>query len=439
MLHHFISIIDHDRQYQRFPSFFQYLRFTKVALVKLSTYDLVAKNSPSRLKMFGSATNNDKSTDVPLTRISGANIATLVTPFAAPRCGACAKYCLLHELGKPGDVLPSELRRRLLAGRHPSPDFKAPVALHLTVPQPPSSTNLPSESPTEINTTIITTTTMSPHPMITPAPKLPAHPARLRGRQFNSDDPYGLSSLMDKLNSQLLDYSSLYDDYFSLYSYDPDDISSLVDYYASLYSIPDLTFPVPTATAQNNNNNNNNNNPLATSTTAASNENNDNGGGMSTGAKIGLGVGIPLAIALLAGIGIFIWYAGRRKGKKNNAAAITPSPQPQLNPSNSNQAFAQQQPFQQPPQQPPQQPMGYVNHQGYMQGFPQPTQSPPPQYGQQAPPEAAQQQPYRGAYDPYAKGARPGAVEMEQEYHFARPGVVEMGDGVSEHQQQRRK
>ena len=76
-----------------------------------------------------------------------------------------------------------------------------------------------------------------------------------------------------------------------------------------------------------------------------------------------------------------------------------------------------------------------MNSQGYMPGFQQPPQQyqhvpsatpPPPQYAQGQATNTA----YAGANGDYGKGPTEGVAEMETEYYFAKPGVVEMGDGT---------
>jgi hypothetical protein len=273
---------------------------------------------------------------------------------------------------------------------------------------------------------------MSPHPSIT------APPQPLRPRQtVDPNDPYGISSMMASLSSEYPDlYSDLnsYSD-FSSYSYDSNQyLSSLMSEYESLtaqYSLTDYSIPTLSPTAGGSTR-------TGLSASAPTNSGSGGGGGgMSPGAKIGIGVGVALGVLLLAGVGILIWCMGKKKGKKNTTTIVAPA-QP---------AFAAQPQQQQPPQpqqfQPPQPQMGYVNNQGYMQGVPQQgypqhgyppqTMSPPPQYVQ--PQQGAEQHGMAGAYGAYAKGPEPNVAELEHEYHFARPGAIEM-DGMPEQEPQ---
>ncbi|KAF2741360.1 hypothetical protein EJ04DRAFT_547725 [Polyplosphaeria fusca] len=247
---------------------------------------------------------------------------------------------------------------------------------------------------------------MSPQPLITPPPKAP--------RQY--DDP-SLSSLYAELSSlypELYSYSFDSNYYSSLLASYSADLASIYSEYS--YSIPDFA---PTTTAAFG---------LTDSASSPTNAvaanggriNGDNKGGLSMGAKIGIAVGVPLAVALLAGIGIFLWCAGKRKGKKTSTTIVAPA-----------QPAAQGQfPHQPQPQ------MGYVNNQGYMQGYPQQMQTPPPNY-MQPHPQPGNNMAFPGQAG-YAKGPEPGVMELEQEYHFARPGVVEMGDGVVETKKQKK-
>jgi hypothetical protein len=153
-----------------------------------------------------------------------------------------------------------------------------------------------------------------------------------------------------------------------------------------------------------------------TAAATSSGEENGSSGGLSTGAKIGIGVGVTLAFLLLAGIGIFLWCMGKRKGKKSSTTIVAPAQPQQTQP-----VFQQQQPS-----------MAYSNKQGYMPGFQQPPQgvTPPPLYAQT---QQASQPGMGGAYEgAYTKGPDPNIAELEHEYHFATPGMVEMGDGVPE-------
>jgi hypothetical protein len=221
---------------------------------------------------------------------------------------------------------------------------------------------------------------------------------------YDPNDPYGISSILEQLSIDPGIYSSYY-------SYDDSYLSSLMADLSSIY--PSYTYDLPEFT----------NTALPeitdsildpTASAASANGNNDaKSGGLSSGAKIGIGVGVPLAVGVLVGIGVFLWCAGKRKGKKNGTTVVVPPAHPQI----------------QVPQ-----PQAYApNPQGYIQGF-QP-QMPPPQYAPQQ-----QQQPHQGqmAYGGYAKGPKPGVMELEQEYHFARPGVVEMDGTVPATQKERR-
>jgi hypothetical protein len=246
---------------------------------------------------------------------------------------------------------------------------------------------------------------MVPQPTITP-------PAALLPRQ--TDDTYGLSSLYAQLSSLYPElyssaynadsaYSSLLADYSAIY------VSILASYSDNGYSIPNYypTFAaVSSTTARPRLSSGFANGARPTSTLASSStESGSSSGGLSSSAKtrLGLAIGIPLALALLLGVGIFLWCAGKRKGKKSSTTIVVPPIQQQAQQQ-------QAQPYQV-------QHSNYVNNQGYMQGF-QPTAPPPHNL-----------QPQAGI--PYASGYKepvPGVVELEQEYHFARPGVVEMGD-----------
>ncbi|KAF2176167.1 hypothetical protein K469DRAFT_682657 [Zopfia rhizophila CBS 207.26] len=247
---------------------------------------------------------------------------------------------------------------------------------------------------------------MLPQAQITPPPTHPHFPRQT----YDPNDPYSYGPLLSSLEAAL---SSMYPDLYSSYSYDYySALSSILSDYSSLYpysySIPAYSYPglsatrtaapkVPATTSGNPN-------PTAIGT-ENNNKSGGNGGGLSTGEKIGIGVGVPLAVFLLVGIGILIWCAGKRKGKKTSTTIVQPP---------------QQQPVQ------AQATMGYALNQGFIQGYPQQQQVPPPQYVQQP-----GVQPGMGTegYGSYGKGPQPGVVEMEQEYHFARPGVVEMGGG----------
>jgi hypothetical protein len=232
----------------------------------------------------------------------------------------------------------------------------------------------------------------------------------------------------------LASISDLYSDYsLSSYSYDTDYYSSLLSEYESLtagYSLTDYSIPTLAPTAGGTRTTNAGaSTATGVPSSAAESSSSSGGGGMSSGAKIGIGVGVALGLLLLASIGICLWCMGKRKGKKTTTTIIAPS-QP---------AFAQQQQQPPPPAQHFQQPqpqMGYVNSQGYMQGVPQQgyqqqayppqTISPPPQYVQPQSPQGAEQHGMAGAYSAYAKGPEPNVAELEHEYHFAKPGVVEM-------------
>ncbi|ORY10647.1 hypothetical protein BCR34DRAFT_601936 [Clohesyomyces aquaticus] len=263
----------------------------------------------------------------------------------------------------------------------------------------------------------------------------PTRPRELRPRQ--SYDPGMYDSMLSSLYAEL---SSLYPELYS--SYDPGYYSSIQsDYYASLLGAYSSALATQTRTAAAGRTGVTSGGARATGTTEpASNGNGGGGGGggLSTGAKIGIGVAVPLIVCLLAGLGIFLWCAGKRKGKKSSTTVVAPA----------NGIGMQQQPMQQGPvpqqqyQPPQQQNMGYVQNpgqQGYVQGYQQqhhqqfapmpaaPTPTPPPGY---VPPHQGANQ-YGGAYGGY-KGPEPGVAELEHEYHFARPGVVELGDGREE-------
>jgi hypothetical protein len=236
-------------------------------------------------------------------------------------------------------------------------------------------------------------------PQITPPPN-----PHLRRQSYDPSDPYGISSLLEVLS----DYNP--------YSYDPayyssilDEISSLYPAYSYPYDIPSYTDPntiaPPTDLAVPQNSDS-----LTEPTSAASSNGNAGNqsqrpsGGLSRGAKIGIGVGVPLAVAFLAGIGIFLWCLGKMKGKRNANTIVAPN-QTQVAPL------------------PPQQQVYAPNTQGYVQGYQSPVS--PPQYAVQPQPGVGQM-----GYDGYAKGPAEGVVELEHEYHFARPGVVEMDGGA---------
>jgi hypothetical protein len=226
------------------------------------------------------------------------------------------------------------------------------------------------------------------------------------------------------LSSALGELSSINDLYLS--SYDPNYLSSyLSDYYKSgynPYSIPPISIPTylypylsttarttrnagtatatPTATATGTADATNTATPLG----AQNNSPNDTKGGLSTSAKIGLGVGIPIGVLLLLGLGLFLWCAGKRKGKKaaaTNFQPYTPTP---------NAVHAG---------------VAYMPGQAQVQPPPQYVQSPyhAPNAGMTAYQAAGVKQ------DGAVPAPGVGVVEMEQEYHFARPGVVEMGPG----------
>ncbi|KAF2867165.1 hypothetical protein BDV95DRAFT_611036 [Massariosphaeria phaeospora] len=236
-------------------------------------------------------------------------------------------------------------------------------------------------------------------------------------RQTFDPDPF-LASLSQAYEDLMSVYPALSTaPYPYSYSFDDSYYSSLLADLESLYpsaftTLPDLSAlntrsPLPTGTAP-------------ASSNSDSDSNSSKSGGLSTGAKIGIGVAVPLAVLVLAGIGIFLWCAGRRKGKKTGTTIVAPQGPPQ-----------------------PQPQMGYAapSSQGYIQGFQQQPQQqqqqiphiqspPPPQYMQPHPPPPPQNANQHAAAYGYAKGPSPGVVELEQEYHFARPGVVEMGDGA---------
>jgi hypothetical protein len=274
---------------------------------------------------------------------------------------------------------------------------------------------------------------MSPHPSIT-APPQPLLPRQT----VDPSDPYGISSMLASISDLYSEYS------ISSYSYDSAYYSSLMSEYESLtagYSLTDYSIPTIAPTAAGTRTTGGGA-PTATSVppSAAESSTSSEHKGMSSGAKIGIGVGVALGLLLLAGIGICIWCMGKRKGKKTTTTIVAPS-QPAFGASQQQQPPPQSnQPFQQPQPQ-----MGYVNNQGYMQGVPQQgyqqqpyppqTISPPPQYVQ---PPSPEQHGMAGAYSAYAKGTEPNVAELEHEYHFAKPGVVEM-DGSPEPQDARKK
>ncbi|KAF2279143.1 uncharacterized protein EI97DRAFT_431343 [Westerdykella ornata] len=279
---------------------------------------------------------------------------------------------------------------------------------------------------------------MPPHqqdqqpPTITPPPTLP-HPLLPR-QDFLSYNQNDISSIYALI-------SSLYDPaLYSAYTYDYNSVySSLLSEFATLYpsySLPtDINEFLATATATdgapstrrtrvdggptatgtgaalsnvNNNNGNGNNN--------GSNDNNGNAAGLSTGAKIGIGVGVPLAVGLIVGIAVFLWCARKRKGRSNGFA--------QPGPQQGNFVAQGQLPQQQ------QQQIYAPGPQGYIQGYPAsspPQQTPPPMY---MVPHGQEQGQVQAQYAAYPKEMVPQAVELEQEYHFARPGVVEMDSGT---------
>ncbi|KAF2643435.1 hypothetical protein P280DRAFT_478202 [Massarina eburnea CBS 473.64] len=252
---------------------------------------------------------------------------------------------------------------------------------------------------------------MSEHASITTPPK-----PLLPRQTYDPNNPYILSSLYAEL-------SSLYPELYSSYSYNSRDYASLMDYYSSLlesYSVTGYSFPTMTAvgtgatriptsakvTASGS---------RATATAAASGgKENEGNGGLSTGAKIGIGVGVTLAVLLLAGIGIFLWCMGKRKGKKSSTTVVAPS----------------QTGFSVQPQ------ISYAGQQGYTPSLQQQqlAVSPPLQYAQpQQPQQSGVGMGMAVAYgDGYMKALYPNAAELEHEYHFANPGVVEMGDGLPE-------
>jgi hypothetical protein len=262
---------------------------------------------------------------------------------------------------------------------------------------------------------------MVPQPTIT-------SPAVLLPRQ--TDDTYGLSSLYAELSSLYPElyssaynadsaYSSLLADYSAIYA------SVLASYSDNEYSIPNY-YPtyaaVSSATARPRLSSGFANGARPTSTLRSSSTGSaSSSGGLSSSAKtrLGLVIGIPLALALLLGVGIFLWCAGKRKGKKSSTTIVVPpiqqQPQQQQPPQQQQAQQQQAQPYQAQPYQV--QHSNYVNNQGYMQGF-QPTAPPPHNLQPQA------KIPYASGY----KEPVPGVVELEHEYHFARPGVVEMGD-----------
>ncbi|KAH7126776.1 hypothetical protein B0J11DRAFT_579212 [Dendryphion nanum] len=267
----------------------------------------------------------------------------------------------------------------------------------------------------------------------------------------NPKDPYGLSSLMAQLSSQ---YPYLY----SSYSYNPGALSSILKDLSSYYpsytypgagysysiSIPRFSTAIQTTGTVRATGTRQTSNPTLT---AAESQNSGSSSGLSTGAKIGIGVAVPLILALFVGIGICFFCCGKRRGRKGKGTIVAPIVTPNMGAGGAlppmqhmPQQQQQQQYYTAPP--PPQQQQQNMNAQGYMQGYTQ--QLPPPQqqqYQHVLPPQYTQAQAglagpgvdtsYAGAQaGGYDKGPRPGVVEMETEYHFAKPGVVEMGDGT---------
>lgn len=243
---------------------------------------------------------------------------------------------------------------------------------------------------------------MSPRSTITapPEPLLPR-------QTVNPNDPYGLSSLYSEL-------SVLYPDvYSSLTMYTND--AALSSYYSSVlrsYSLTDYSLPPLTATGTGAASRTN---ARVTSTgtrpaTATSDE-----GGLSTGAKVGIGVGVALGLLFLVGLGVFLWCMGKRKGKKSSTTMLGPN---QLNPALQHQPQKE-----------------YTQHQGYMPGHLQQQQLQHFAHDstQNVPQHQTLQQPgVDKSYGGYGKMPEGNVVELEQEYHFAKPGVVEMGDGAIE-------
>ncbi|KAF2021801.1 hypothetical protein BU24DRAFT_404759 [Aaosphaeria arxii CBS 175.79] len=274
-------------------------------------------------------------------------------------------------------------------------------------------------------------------PQITPPPAIPSF---VSPSSF-SFDAQSFSNLLADISSMygLSSYSydpNVYSSLLAQYSYDPNEYSSILAQYSlSLpsYALPGTTTAPSTATA------------AGGRTTKTSNTSSGGGGGMSTGAKVGIAVGVLLAVGLIIGIGIFLWCAGKRKGRKHATTIVAQPASAQMQtstayvpPNGSSSIFQSQQGYI-PGQVSHQQPV----HTGYAPG-PSPLLQ-QPQFGQQQYDQQQQYgqhgqhgqyqygQPQNGAsYDSGFKEPAAGAVELEHEYHFARPGVVEMGDGTPE-------
>ncbi|PVI06563.1 hypothetical protein DM02DRAFT_649685 [Periconia macrospinosa] len=239
---------------------------------------------------------------------------------------------------------------------------------------------------------------MSPRSTITtpPEPLLPR-------QTYNPNDPYDLSSLYSEL-------SVLYPDAYSSLFVMTDD-AAMRSYYSSLlksYSLTDYGYGLTTGSVRPGTTTKTSARATATGALSAATTNTGeetpSSGGLSTGAKAGIGVGVAVGILLLAGLGICLWCMGKRKGKKSSTTVVAPA-QPNFT-------------FQPQP----------TNPQGYTPGNLQqqhisPSSTHPPQPQVLQPPGSA------ASYGGYEKGPGQDFVELEHEYHFARPGVVEIGDG----------
>ena len=241
-------------------------------------------------------------------------------------------------------------------------------------------------------------------------PQITTPPRPLLPRQTaDPNDPYGLSSFYAELSSLYPDLYSYSYDYSSLLASYSNDLASIMSEYSSLYPSYTYNYPIFTTGTAAPRVTSAHSNPTATAIPANGNGGGGKSGGLSNGAKIGIGVAVPLAVLLLAALGIFLWCAGKRKGKKTATTIVAPAAQ-----------------LQPPPPQFQQHPQMYAQNQGYIPGYPHQQQTPPPHYMQPQPQGGNE----HAAYGGYAKGPNPGAVELEQEYHFARSGAVELGDGA---------
>ncbi|KAF2205095.1 hypothetical protein GQ43DRAFT_468482 [Delitschia confertaspora ATCC 74209] len=247
---------------------------------------------------------------------------------------------------------------------------------------------------------------MAPAPEPTPAPQMTQVP-EVGSPEFNMLLSSILASYSAGIYSQPAD---LYDDMLS---------SILASYTAGIPSaaIPTYLYPYLTAT-----------NPLlviptlttregapksvititgtgteskSSATEGAENNSRHQGGGMSQGAKIAIGVAVPVGVILIIIAAVLCCCPPKRfkRGKKTPPGTVvhqTPSG------------------------------VGQINPQEYIPGQPYQLQNPP---APSAPP----------MYTAKPELPLTGVVELEQEYHFARPGVVEMGSGVPEEHPGRRR